>query len=404
MDRPNNRFGNILLGAGLMYFFDPDRGARRRKMLADQARSLLNQSDDLLSKAGRDLSNRMQGVMAETQSQLSSEDVPDYVLVERVRSKMGRVVSHPRAIEVTADQGRVTLSGTILAAELDNLLGAVAKVRGVKDVESQLDVHASAANVPALQGGRPRPSDRPELMQENWTPGTRLLVSVAGGGMAFYGLRRGDLPGMALGLAGLGMLARGVSNTELSRLIGVDESRQAVDIQKTVSIDAPVEQVFNFWSNYQNFPRFMSNLLEVRNLGGGRSHWVAKGPAGAPVEWDAVVTRYEPNQVLAWKSEPGSPIANAGIIHFEATDGGTRVDIKLSYNPPGGALGHAIALLFGADPKSEMDEDMVRLKSLLEEGKTSSAGQTVTREEIEAAQAPEQGRPLKARARGGKQR
>ena len=93
------------------------------------------------------------------------------------------------------------------------------------------------------------------------------------------------------------------------------------------------------------------------------------GPAGVPVEWDAVITKQVPEQVLAWKSVPGSAIAQAGIIRFDSnTDGSTRVDIRFSYNPPAGAIGHAVAALFGADPKREMDEDLVRMKTLIEGG------------------------------------
>jgi uncharacterized membrane protein len=130
----------------------------------------------------------------------------------------------------------------------------------------------------------------------------------------------------------------------------------------------------------------MSHIRSVQDLGRGRSHWAAAGPAGMPAAWDAILTRFVPNEVLAWRSEPGSVIANTGIIHFEpAPGGGTRVNIQLSYNPPAGALGHLAALLFGADPKSAMDEDFVRLKSLLEEGRTSVPGKGVTREELTAA-------------------
>jgi len=138
----------------------------------------------------------------------------------------------------------------------------------------------------------------------------------------------------------------------------------------------------------------MASLREVRDMGNGRSHWVAAGPGGVPVGWDAVVTRYEPNNLLAWKSEPGATVANAGIIRFEPrADDSTRVHIRLSYNPPVGAIGHAIATLFGADPKSQMDADLVRLKSLIEAGKASVGGQTVSREEIDTGRSIEVGAP-----------
>jgi uncharacterized membrane protein len=101
------------------------------------------------------------------------------------------------------------------------------------------------------------------------------------------------------------------------------------------------------------------------------------------VHWDAVVTRMVPNEVIAWRSEPGSPIRNAGFVRFQPETGGTQVQIRLSYNPPGGAFAAAAARLFGADPKSEMDEDLVRLKSLIETGTTTAHGETVTLERVE---------------------
>ncbi len=114
----------------------------------------------------------------------------------------------------------------------------------------------------------------------------------------------------------------------------------------------------------------MRNVREVRDLGDGRSHWIVTGPAGTEVEWDATITRLESNKVLAWKTVPGSIVEHAGIIHFQPNpDGSTRVHIRLSYNPPAGALGHVVASLFGADPKSEMDEDLVRMKTFIETGK-----------------------------------
>jgi len=176
---------------------------------------------------------------------------------------------------------------------------------------------------------------------------------------------------------------------------------RAVDVQKTITIDAPVEEVFRCFRNVANFPRFMAHLREVRDLGNGRSHWVAEGPAGVPVAWDAVITRSEPNRVLAWQSEPGATVANAGNIRFEPiADNRTRVTIRLSYNPPAGALGHVVAKLFGADPKSELDDDLVRLKSLIEYGKASVGRTTVTREDVDLGQAAERTPDLQARERG----
>jgi uncharacterized membrane protein len=117
----------------------------------------------------------------------------------------------------------------------------------------------------------------------------------------------------------------------------------------------------------------MSHLEEVQRTGEGRSHWVATGPAGSRFEWDAITTESVPNEVLAWRCEAGSTVDNEGIVRFRPNpDGTTQIDVRMSYNPPAGAMGHAVASLFGDDPKRAMDEDLLRLKSLLEDGETTA--------------------------------
>ena len=361
--------GGIGLGAAFMYMLDPDRGRRRRALVRDKLASAANKTPDAIGATARDLRNRARGLAAQAGSVFSIEEVSDEVLVARVRSWMGRVVSHPHAIEVAADQGRVRLSGPILASEVDDLLSCVRGVSGVTEVDDQLEAHDQAGNVPGLQGGVARPGDRFELMQENWSPTARLLAGAAGGALAAYGFSRRDPLSLALGAVGVGLLARGVTNMEMKQLLGINAGRRAVEIQKNINISAPVEEVYRFWSNLENFPRFMTNVREVRDNGNGSSHWVAAGPGGISVEWDAVVTEQVPNEILAWKSVKGAVVENSGIIHFARNaDGSTAVDIKLSYNPPGGAAGHAVAVLLGSDPKRQMDEDLMRMKSFIETG------------------------------------
>jgi uncharacterized membrane protein len=124
--------------------------------------------------------------------------------------------------------------------------------------------------------------------------------------------------------------------------------------------------VYAFWTNYQNFPLFMSNIREIRDLGGGRSHWLVSGPGGAPIEWNALLTEQVPNERIAWRSEPGSMLDNAGVIRFRPESNGTRVDLRFCYNPPIGGAGQAVAELLGADPRAKLNEDLGRLKALLE--------------------------------------
>lgn len=359
--------GGLGLGAGLLYLLDPGRGNRRRAAIRGQCTRAAHKTAAAIGTTSRDLGNRSRGLLSQFTSLFKRGEADAPVLEARVHSKLGRVASHPSAIEVSAADGRVTLTGHILASEVNDLLACVSRVKGVREVENRLAVHHQAGNIPNLQGGGHREA-RFELMQENWSPAARLLTGLAGGALVAYGVERRDWLGAGLGVVGAGLLARGATNLEFKRLTGLGGGRRAVVFQKTFTINAPVEQVFDFWSNFENFPRFMANVREVRDHGGGQSHWTVAGPAGVPVSWDAIVTKLEPDRIIAWKSVPGSAIANSGIVRFDPVDGGTRVNIKLSYNPPAGAVGHAVAKLFGADPKREIDADMVRLKTLIETG------------------------------------
>jgi uncharacterized membrane protein len=146
----------------------------------------------------------------------------------------------------------------------------------------------------------------------------------------------------------------------------------AMDVEKSIQIAATPDQVYRIWSDYDNFPRFMSMVEEVRPLGGDRSHWVVKGPAGARVEWNSVITERTPGRLLAWRSEPGASVEHAGRVQFAPSGTGTRVTVRMSYRPPGGRLGHAIASLFGRNPGQEMDADLERMKSFVEDNRATA--------------------------------
>jgi uncharacterized membrane protein len=191
--------------------------------------------------------------------------------------------------------------------------------------------------------------------------------------LAGYGASRRDAPGTLLAAAGIGLIARAAMNVEARRLTGIGGGRRAVDVQKTITIDAPVDEVFAFWSQYSNFPRFFSRVLDVRpSAREGQSHWTVAGPAGIPVEFDTEVSSLVPNERLGWRTIEGSPVAHAGLVRFEpAGDGRTRVHVRMSYNPPGGWIGHGVAAAFGVDPKSSLDADLVRMKTSLETGRVA---------------------------------
>ncbi len=357
------------VGAGLMYLFDPARGKRRRALIANKVTHAAKVAGDVTGKTRRDVRNHLQGVIAEIESLFQTTEVSADVLEARVRSKLGRVVSHPSAVEVKAVDGLIVLSGPILADEVHPLLDSVTGIQGVKSIENRLEVHEHAGDIAALQGGRRRRGQGFGPLKTNWSPTTRLVATAAGSALAVYGARRRDVAGTMMSSVGLGILARALTNFEASRLLGIDGGRKVIDIQKTINIEAPVDRVFTYWSHPENFPDFMSHVLEVRRIGDGLYRWTVGGPAGLRVQWDAGITDLDFNKRLAWKSLPGAVVGQAGVTQFSSNpDSSTRIDVKMSYNPPAGALGHAIAELFGVDPKHEMDDDLMRLKSFIETG------------------------------------
>jgi uncharacterized membrane protein len=355
------------VGSAAMYLFDPEHGRRRRGLIRDQAMKATCNARDMLDAGGRDIKNRLWGTIRHAPSRFDWRQPSDDVLVERVRAKLGRHVEHPGAIEVMASHGRVMLLGSVLRHEHKQLLQAVRSVRGVKEVTDQLAVYKTAEGVSELQGGTPRPGERAELLQDNWSPGTRLIGTAAGSTLALYALRSGGVPGLLLGAAGALIVLRSTTNKPFRQLAG-KTGRRAIDIQKTITIHAPLETVFEFLSDYQNFPRFMRNVRSVEPRAGGQTHWVVAGPASTEVQWDSVITQFIPNELIAWRTVKGSPIGHGGIIRFERFEDGSRVHMRMSYNPPAGALGHAVAKLLGADPKTELDEDLMRLKMTIETG------------------------------------
>lgn len=358
------------LGAGAVYFLNRQRSGRLRGLARDKVVHAAIKTEEAMGKIARDSRNRLQGFAANLRSLFVERGADDVVLAERVRSQIGRVSSHPASVDVRVENGRVILYGPSLAAEVDRLIKKVSSMKGIKEVENRLEAHQEPGNIPGLQGAPARHGEKAEFLQENWTPAARFAAGLLGGSLIFYGARPGRLWSKIMGLAaGTGLLLRAVTNHPLKRMVGVGTGRRAVDIQKSINIRVPVERVFGFWSKLENFPKFMSHVKEVKEVGVNRSHWVASGPAGVPVRWDAVISRFVPNKVLAWRTAPGSVVQHAGVVRFSPTpDGGAHMDVKMTYNPGAGMLGHGLAKLLGADPKQQMDEDLVRMKTFLETG------------------------------------
>jgi uncharacterized membrane protein len=379
--------GGLALGAAVMYFLDPHSGRRRRARVRDRVVHTMNVAEEGMERLAQDFGNRARGTVARTRRRVFPlPPVEDDRLEARVRSALGRLTSHPSAIQVEAHDGVVTLRGPILEHEIGEVLVGVRRVPGVRRVESRLETVQDAAHVPALQGGRPRMGMVPDMFQRHMSPTSRALLGTAGGLLAAWGMRRGNATGVLSSALGGLMLARAATNMDARDLL----HGQTLTVQKCVDVLSPIEEVFAFWSNFRNFPRFMQHVREVRELDEGVSHWVADGPAGVPVSWDAEITSLRPYRRIAWRSLPGSTVENAGEVRFiRLDDDHTRIHVRMAYHPPVGVLGQAVAAFFGADPKHQLADDLNRFKSLLEEGQTTAHHQVVARQDVQPEMAVE---------------
>jgi uncharacterized membrane protein len=168
-----------------------------------------------------------------------------------------------------------------------------------------------------------------------------------------------------------------------------------VRVSKSVTIKRPPEAVYEFWRQLENLPRFMYHLQEVRSTGNGRSHWIARAPAGQQVEWDAEIVDERPGELIVWRALPGSDIQHQGSVHFRPApaDRGTEVEVALQYDAPAGKAGALIATLFGEEPTQQIRDDLRRFKQVMEtgevvlsDGSLEGAGQGPLKQR--AAQAP----------------
>lgn len=176
--------GALAAGAAAMYFFDPNRGARRRAMVRDRAIWAARKTRDGAAALSCDLQNRATGAVSEVRGLFDRAPVDDEVLDARVRAELGRVSSHPGAIMTLARNGCVALSGPILASEHDQVVRAIGHVRGVCEVSDELNVYQSSEGVPALQGGSIRPGQT--WLRGSWAPTTQLAAAVAGAAAVAY--------------------------------------------------------------------------------------------------------------------------------------------------------------------------------------------------------------------------
>jgi len=189
------------------------------------------------------------------------------------------------------------------------------------------------------------------------------------------GSRRAPLLRFGLSFAAVMLAYRGLSgrwpaldpdrdkmNETKARLSGAG----GIHVRESVRIDRSIDALYAFWRRLENLPRFMTHLERVTELDDRRSHWIAKGPAGLAVEWDAEIIHDVPGQVIGWRSLPGSDVVTAGSVNFDAAPGdrGTDVTVHLQYDPPAGRAGAYVASLFGAEPSQTIRADLQEFQRL----------------------------------------
>jgi hypothetical protein len=199
----------LIVGAIGMYFMDPDRGRKRRHELRDRARSRVKRVQRNLNAMVRDFGNRSHGVIHDVKQLRNHEEVSNDVLMERLRSNLGRCVSHPAAVHVEATDGHVTLSGDILANEVEDAVHCVKRLAKGKSVVNELNVHSASEKIPALQG-----DGHVSHSTDRWTPATSLIMCVLGAGLTIVGSRKRSLLGIGMAAVGTGMISRAFSDTE----------------------------------------------------------------------------------------------------------------------------------------------------------------------------------------------
>jgi uncharacterized membrane protein len=227
----------------------------------------------------------------------------------------------------------------------------------------------------------------------NISPLERWLSVIGGASLLMRGVRRDGI-GWGSALLGADLIRRGASgHCLLYHALGIttaprDENqrasipyRQGIRVDEAIRINKPSDELYRFWRQLENLPRFMSNLISVSQLDEKRSRWVGEGPGGKRIEWDAEIINEVPGEVLGWRSLPGADVDSAGSVQFKSlpNDRGTLVTVELQYIPPGGIVTALSAKLFGEEPEQQVREDLQRLKQVMEAGEVRTDGGTTER-------------------------
>jgi uncharacterized membrane protein len=226
--------------------------------------------------------------------------------------------------------------------------------------------------------------------KRRWPGGVRLSgferwgTATTAAALMVFGMRHRSAPGVLLLAAAIPLAYRGLagdwppvgSARHRARRDGAGEAGEAlasgrgIDVREAVRLEKPRPEVFRFWRGFENLPRVMTNLHKVVDVGNGRSRWIAKGPAGVTVAWDAEIVNEVENEVIAWRSLPGADVVMAGSVRFNSVRLGrsTELLVHMRYAPLGGRAGALAAWVAGREPSQAIREDLRRLKQIVETG------------------------------------
>jgi uncharacterized membrane protein len=215
----------------------------------------------------------------------------------------------------------------------------------------------------------------------------RLVSTIVGGGLLLYGIKRGWRDGFLPALLGGALIYRGgAGRCAIYKMAGIDTSEkkprpsvsvphgEGIKVERSVIVNKTLEELYQFWRNPENLPRFMSHVASVQALDEKRSHWKLKSMGGTEFEWNAEIVNEKPNELIAWRTVGNADVDHAGSVHFEKlpADRGTKVRVVMEYRPPAGQLGAAVAKLFGEEPGQILETDLRRFKQLMETGFVAS--------------------------------
>lgn len=225
---------------------------------------------------------------------------------------------------------------------------------------------------------------------ENVGEAERWLSGIVGAAMVVGGLKERSLGGLAWAAVGGALIYRGATgHCGLYQRLGMSTlggrnpavkwakgAHRGVLARREITVERPLGEVYAFWRDFTNFPKFMAHVESVHETGPNLSHWVARGPMGTSIEWDAEIFAERPDELIAWRSVAGSQVDCAGSVRFRPSAGGhsTDVHVSINYEPPGGQAGAAVARLLGDDPDAQIAEDLARFKTVVEAGARTDPG------------------------------